>query len=104
MGRWAQRHRRGGLGNPEGSGTGHGSPVLEQLGYDTLVWTWDGDDPYYWNLARSSDDVEWAEWFQSLDGTLRAFTPVDTGYYYRITGTNADNEAVTGMSNTVHMV
>ncbi len=99
MGRYAQAQRRG---SDRADVPPPPAPVLV-LGDDELsvIWTWGGDDPSFWQLQLSADGVTEWDVFSEYTGADRGAMDLSGGFYYRIRAVYVDPPYVTPDSNIV---
>lgn len=100
MGRWAQAHRRGGVGV---GGALPVPPILALTPPLTLSWYWPGGNPDQWSIQFATTGQEdWGQ-EQQIDGALRTVQAGFSGVDYRIVGLDGGAHPITPYSNRSHV-
>lgn len=77
--------------------------MLSFSGGDSIAWTWSGADPDHWDVEESADGVSGWSVTDTVAGSARGDSSLDTGMFYRIIGRDSGGSAVTDYSNVVEI-
>jgi hypothetical protein len=100
MGRWAQAHRRGGVGV---GGVLPVPPILACTPPLALSWYWPGVNPHDWRIDVATTGLE--DWGSTgtVDGALRNGVAIFANSDYRVVGIDGGGVPVTPYSNRTHV-